>query len=359
MRLLSIVGSRIFYFVVSGLNIKYHVNSCDGLRGIAVLFVLLSHLSNTNLHLLPFLNFSGTGKYGVYLFFVLSAFLLTYQLIRKPQQALLSPLLWFKYFARRFLRIFPLYTFVLIINFFFQESPFFSQLTTSALYQHLILQRGDGIFWTIPVEFKYYFLLPVVVLLFSVVLNKKLWVFGIIILSVIALGTFILWKPYDYPINGIILGPYLPIFLLGSSAAIIHYRVEKLSLRHNWHTYLELLALFICCCIFLLIPSVTTFILQKPMESSIFHREYFLMGILWSSFLISYLHGLGLIKKFLEYSLLRLLGRISFSLYLWHMPILLWVNSWALNNGFKAIVVLFVSCLVSYISYVLIEKPIY
>jgi len=334
-----------------------HLPSCDGLRGIAVLFVLLSHLSNTNLHLLPFLNLSGTGKYGVYLFFVLSAFLLSYQLIKKPKQALFSPLLWFKYFTRRFLRIFPLYTLVLLINFSFQESPFFSQLTADTLYQHLILQRGEGIFWTIPVEFKYYFLLPFVVLLFNVILNKNLWTFGLTISIVIIFGTFMLWKPYEYPINGITLGPYLPIFLLGSSAAIIHYHLEKLSLHHSWHIYLELLALFTCCCVFLLIPNVTSFILQKPVDSSIFHREYFLIGILWSIFLVGYLHGKGLIKKFLENTLLRLLGQISFSLYLWHMPILLWVNSWVLDNSFKAIIVLCLSCLISYISYLLIEKP--
>ena len=49
--------------------------SLDGVRGIAILFVLLSHLSNEGYRIF---NFSGKGVYGVYLFFVLSAFLLSY-----------------------------------------------------------------------------------------------------------------------------------------------------------------------------------------------------------------------------------------------------------------------------------------
>ena len=55
------------------------IKSLDGLRGFAVLLVLLSHMSLVGINLVPGLDFAGIGKAGVYLFFVLSAFLLTWQ----------------------------------------------------------------------------------------------------------------------------------------------------------------------------------------------------------------------------------------------------------------------------------------
>ena len=53
----------------------------DGLRGVAVLIVILSHMSIRDMYLAPGLDFSGIGKSGVYLFFVLSAMLLASQML--------------------------------------------------------------------------------------------------------------------------------------------------------------------------------------------------------------------------------------------------------------------------------------
>jgi peptidoglycan/LPS O-acetylase OafA/YrhL len=60
--------------------IKGHNMSLDGLRGIAVLFVLLSHASNMNVYLRPFIRFEHTGKARVYVFFLVSAYLLDKQI---------------------------------------------------------------------------------------------------------------------------------------------------------------------------------------------------------------------------------------------------------------------------------------
>ena len=59
-------------------NQKLYVHALDGLRGLAVLMVFLSHTSLSGHRALPFVNFAGTGKMGVFLFFILSSFLLTY-----------------------------------------------------------------------------------------------------------------------------------------------------------------------------------------------------------------------------------------------------------------------------------------
>src|SRR4051794_1290022 len=86
----------------------------DGLRGLAVLLVLLDHATDAELRLFPAANMNRAGKYGVYLFFVLSAFLLAHLSLCQPDAQLLRARTWCNYAVRRFLRIFPLYAIVLV-----------------------------------------------------------------------------------------------------------------------------------------------------------------------------------------------------------------------------------------------------
>jgi peptidoglycan/LPS O-acetylase OafA/YrhL len=152
-----------------------HFASLDGLRGIAVLFVLISHLSNNQLLLLPYVNFGGSGKYGVYLFFVLSSYLLDRQIAKAMLLEKATARFWINYFFRRFLRIYPLYLLVLVINYTMSENgnALFIDLSSTELWQHIILQEGYSVFWSIPVEFKYYFFSPLVMLAFNHLLKRK------------------------------------------------------------------------------------------------------------------------------------------------------------------------------------------
>ena len=94
--------SQLFLRKTSGAALQLDV--LDGLRGVAVLFVVASHLSTEGLDVLPYLNLEGAGKYGVYLFFSLSAFLLTHQILIARREQLRSPRYWARYAARRVLR---------------------------------------------------------------------------------------------------------------------------------------------------------------------------------------------------------------------------------------------------------------
>jgi len=62
---------------------RLHEDALDGMRGVAALLVVASHLSHVRMHLMPGLDLAGIGKPGVYLFFVLSAFLLPRQLLSR------------------------------------------------------------------------------------------------------------------------------------------------------------------------------------------------------------------------------------------------------------------------------------
>ena len=95
---------------------ELHVKSLDGLRGIAVLFVVLSHSSIEGFFSWSPLDFKGIGKTGVYLFFILSAFLLDRQIIFKLRKGQADNLYWLNYVIRRFLRIYPLFAVALIVD---------------------------------------------------------------------------------------------------------------------------------------------------------------------------------------------------------------------------------------------------
>ncbi|WP_214228888.1 acyltransferase [Pedobacter sp. B4-66] len=95
------------------------------LRGIAAVAVMFHHIELykyrvgelslfQNRYIKPFI--SGLGKNGVYLFFVLSGFLITYLLLQEKKAT--NTIKIRKFYVRRILRIWPLYYIILVISFF-------------------------------------------------------------------------------------------------------------------------------------------------------------------------------------------------------------------------------------------------
>lgn len=336
--------------------------SLDGLRGLAVLFVLFSHMSNAGLNFHAGLNFSGSGKYGVFCFFVLSAFLLSAQILALPvRQAFSRPVLT-RYIVRRFFRIYPLYTFVLCLGAIWtalKPNPFIFPLSWPDVYRHLALLDGQGVYWTIPVEFKYYFALPLVCWILARSRSRQPLLAPLLTAGAVLLVAW-LWPSGESQINSFELGPYLSIFFLGSFTALVHFWLGQL--RRSSQTAIpwafEVMALLTFGLIITTIPSLCSLVLGRPVASDYFHRSYLLYGALWSIFLLSQLHGHGFFRRLLSWSPLRFIGRISFSVYLWHPPIVAYFQAQASQSvEVRALLVLLVSLSVSTVSYGLIERP--
>lgn len=141
----------------------------DGLRGVAVLAVLASHW-------VPQANrFGHVGLAGVYVFFVLSGFLITSILLdareaREAGKLTLGAALR-TFFGRRVLRIFPAYYFALIGSVLLWPTMFSADLPWNLAYlgnmRAVLLGKTTSInhFWSLAVEEQFYLFWPFVVLL--------------------------------------------------------------------------------------------------------------------------------------------------------------------------------------------------
>lgn len=289
-----------------------HRPDIEGLRALAVIAVLLFHLNIQN--------FSG-GFVGVDIFFVISGFLIGGIVVREVQSGSfrLSD-----YFVRRVRRIVPVMLLVLgvvtiaaIVLLLPSELVDYGwSLGFSALFLsnfHFWLHRGAYAesehevllhMWTLGVEGQFYILLPLMVLGLMKLGRTGLWV-GLVILAALSAASSILlpWASFY------MLPARLWEFLLGMMVAITPLPFLA------WRWVREGLALGGFA---LIVFSVTTFHIDMP-----FPGWRAAIPCIGAAALIAAGTGEGsLISKALTIAPVRFVGKISYSLYLWHWPII-------------------------------------
>lgn len=331
------------------------------MRGIAVLLVILSHASLDKVYLFSGADFSGMGKPGVFLFFVLSAYLLDRQIIVGFVNGKANAKFWANYFLRRFLRIFPLYIIALLAFYAcFRagiKSSWIKDLPT--IWRHLTLQQGLGIFWSIAVEFKYYFISPLIMAFCNYVLKWNLKSVTVFLVALMGLSIFLQAK---YKYDEITLVRYLPVFLVGTLISIYEVLLEKKkNLKVFKSKVFEYAGLICSVLIIISIPSVYGFFFlhdgeKYPLSDSMFYLPY---AIVWSVILLAAKYGsFHILKIFFEITVIRLLGIVSFSAYLFHILVLKIAELHKLHVPIylQIYVFLILVFITSFLSYVLIER---
>lgn len=146
------------------------------LRGLAALWVLVMHAwalaGSPDLVVWPGITLTpvaAVGFLGVHLFYALSGFLLAQGLFQRPPEQRRYG----TFISRRFLRIFPAYYLQLAVLLYLAGPLGIERtLTTGQLLQHLVMYFNlppdylvplNGVWWTLPVEFMFYLVLPLLV----------------------------------------------------------------------------------------------------------------------------------------------------------------------------------------------------
>jgi len=337
----------------------------DGIRGIAVLVVFLSHTAGREMFIHPSLNFAGIGHIGVYLFFCLSAYLLASKLFEEGVDINAAK----RFYIKRFFRIIPLYFFVIFSVFIAQhffghynESYLHIKNGTTGFLQHLALYRGDGVFWSVVVEEQFYILVPLWIFLF---IRFRTW--AVIAFAALGILNFLLYtsKYLEWPLNvdwikylttnNRTSGNYIDIFIFTILPLyFFHYNRAFFEKNKNAIAWLANILFFTLMAISVITMSEKFLIFTRPFYD--FRYISLLYTLVFSLFIISV--GMGNpINKFLSFAWLRYVGIFGFSIYLLHMFVFELVNLTPLPAYAKFIVAGTGIFALSAITYYIIEKP--
>lgn len=291
----------------------------DGLRAIAVLGVLASHLGVPNLQ---------GGFVGVDIFFVISGFLITRMISAEIEQRRYS--IW-RFYERRARRILPALFFMLSVT----TAGAFLFLFPTDLREYSRSLLGTVFFisniefwrlsldyfgaqhdmqpllhtWSLGVEEQFYFFFPLVLLAVA----QLRWATKLSILLLLFLASFMLscWNVATHPVSAFYLLPSRFWELLcGALLAEAHFRVPSKGTAD-----IGSLAGFgaILCSVVLFVPEKTPF----PGMAALLPCAGTAL-VIWAS-----ANTGSVAYRLLTVRLIVFIGLISYSLYLWHWPLLI------------------------------------
>tara|TARA_B100000989_G_scaffold64925_1_gene45016 strand:+ start:1966 stop:3768 length:1803 start_codon:yes stop_codon:yes gene_type:complete len=325
----------------------------DGLRGISILLVLFFHAK------IPF--FSG-GYFGVDIFFVISGFLITSIILKLNSKNKFSIIYFYERRVRRIIPALYVVLFFLCAYSIFFQSPYFSKdLSQSIFFTPLFLQNFFNIYeqaqyfslsydfkslghtWSLSIEEQFYFFYPLFFLVL-IKLTKNNLKYFLLIIFLLSLFYY-LYLGMDSNISRLIFffSPARIWEILAGCLISINFSKIKKSKSLNIFG----LSLIFFCMFF-----------QEIFEGSHYLRIFVVVGT--SIILINtFDHNKCLIVKILSNTYLVYLGLISYSLYLWHVPIFsIYRDFFTFKlNLYEIIILIILSILVSYISYKYIETP--
>lgn len=284
---------------------KLRYVGADGIRGLACLIVLCVHASILFFST-SYSSLVGTGKIGVWLFFVLSAFLLTSKFERDGFSA--RSILF--YTIGRTLRILPL--FVLTLYFYYLLGTI-DLNTILDLKNAILLKQGFGHLWTIPVELKFYVLLPLIALILIKTKRHCGNLANLTIATALILFQQWIW-PYTEAIESSIYTRwYLSSFTIGCyfSTSLDFYS------KHITSKLATTIGITVIILMILSSPIMRNLLFGMPMNKWLINKFLYL-SLLWGFFIVALVDGKGVVGQALKSTIMRKLGEWSFSIYLVH-----------------------------------------
>jgi peptidoglycan/LPS O-acetylase OafA/YrhL len=331
---------------------KYR-SEIDGLRAIAIIPVVLFHAG--------YVNFRG-GFVGVDIFFVISGYLITSIILNNLQNRDFNLT---NFYSRRIKRLFPLLTFVsfvtLILSYFVLNPEAFTNfgkifIGIGTFSSNLFILLQGGYFakwvgaqplthtWSLSVEEQFYLFFPALLVLLYKKGRMKFWIW------IITLTSFILaiFLSYDYMRIAFFILP-TRAWELGAGVLASLYIDELNNNKKISNKILSFLGIVMIVISFFIFDSRS---LIPGLEATI--------PVLGTFLVIIFSTQNTLVYKFLNFKPLRIIGILSFSIYLWHHPVIILCKEYFGENVYVKyrFAILLLILFISILSYFFIENPI-
>ncbi len=346
------------------------IGEIDGLRFLAIFPVLIQHMSERVQAYSP-LDFHGVnesnmvaytasrGFIGVYLFFMISGFVLALPFgAHYLQEAKKIPLK--SYFWRRVTRLEPPYIFLMTLFFLilvlFRNVPFpelFPRYLASIFYLHNIIYRDftpvNPVAWSLEIEVQFYILAPFLASLFFRTKNtwlRRLILTGSILILLVLQQQFIWYLlPYRLTIVG-----NLHLFLAGFLLADVYLTDWKKGITHSRIWDLVMLV-------------------ALPLPFFVWSHDFFnwlVFPFLLVLLIIGIFRGVYF-NRFFTNKWITSIGGMCYTIYLIHLPVAEFViritrnwtagESFTLNLLFQLAIYLPIVFGASVVVFLLLEKP--
>lgn len=253
----------------------------------------------------------GLGQIGVTTFFALSGFLMAHLYLRRDFNSQEVRL----YSIARVARIVPLYWAVAggaSLLLFVIGTSLYGIMDARGALENLLFIQGDGVFWSIPVEVHFYIIFP---LLWWFASRGQFWIGLIAILTVQAILAFVLFGFFE---NTRWIFYWLHVFFIGGAISWAFRDARLEPNGANLPRWSHAVA-WVCFALILLCPAGARAFWNLPLYPS--WADPLTAGLALSLLLCAVLQ-LGP-SPFLKHRFLRYLGKISFGIYLLHVPFLI------------------------------------
>lgn len=327
----------------------------DGFRALAILPVVFYH-AGFNL-------FSG-GYVGVDVFFVISGYLITNIILSDIEKNRFSIKNFYERRARRILPALFLVSLACIpFSFLFFQDIYLLEFTRSLVSiiffsSNFLFWSESGYFntntefkplihtWSLSVEEQFYILFPIILLFFLNFFKflTKIFFITLLILSLL----FCMWGSFSYPNATFYLLPFRGWEIILGVLTALYLHKNNIKFKKIFNEFFSILGFCLIGISIIFLDSET-----------IFPGYIALLPTIGTVLLIIFCQKDTTLYKLFTIKYLIYLGLISYSLYLWHQPILAFVKFYSLNEitiYFKLLLIL-TSIIISYFSWKYLESP--